>query len=278
LHFLCGLSTSTNQPRRTGVFKLDYLVVCETQRSRDQAHYARVNLTMLADLPNYEFLKFWDAELPYKKWIWGIVPSVFLSQLMMCQQYQPRLISSAVATVDRFVPQWLCWPTDLDIPGLRLMSEQNKEHLQVYALVAEERLFHLQCFFKRARAPPPGSSYYIQSKLQWWWLCKMDGHNFQIYKIKGNARSNGSYWVEKILLIDPSQTHDLVSAVTAVPPNVQNWELPLVLHYTDKTAEHNGSQLHLYHCALVPSLFLHEVESALASPKEKQGYVGRYKN
>ena len=107
-------------------------------------------------------------------------------------------------------------------------------------------------------------------------LWKKEGMNIQGYKIKGNLRPDGTYWVEKILMVEQSQTHKLVSAVTAKPPDLHDWELPLFLEYTETVGEKKGQQLHLYHCALVPSSFQHEVEEALGQPRGANGHPGQF--
>lgn len=231
---------------------------------------------MLAGLVNFETMKFWEAELPNRQWIWGVVPSMFLSKLLLCQQYQKRCTASVLGgPAARVEAKWLCWPSHLDIPGLQLLSQQFEEHVEVFAPVPRGDLFHLQSFFKGGRTPPAGYSYYLQSKLQWWWLFKKDGHSMQAYKIKGNVRRDGSYWVQNILLIMPSVSHEMISAVTAVPPNLQDWELPLFLEYKDIATDARGAQLHLYHCALVPESFQAEVDLALAAPRGLNGHPGQ---
>ena len=106
----------------------------------------------------------------------------------------------------------------------------------------------------------------------------MNNPAVQAYKIKGNVRDDGSYWVQNILLIDPSQSHQLISAVTAAPPVLEDWELPLFLEYKETSGNSAGSMLHLYHCAMVPSSFQTEVEAALGATRGNQGHPGQFQS
>ena len=244
-------------------------------------HFVRGNLAMLLELPNYESMKFWEAETAGREWIWGVLPSMFLSELFLYQQYQQRRLGGGGTlmggTGDRFETKWLCWPATLDISGLNGdLSIQYQEHVKAFAPVARNNQFRLQSYFKNGRTPPPGWCFYLQARLQMWWLFKKDGLHTQAYKIKGNVRKDGTYWVQNILLVEPSSTHELVSAVTAKPPNLQDWELPLFLEFSEMKGVKAGSKLHLYHCALVPSSFLEEVEWALRQPRGQNGHPGKF--
>lgn len=249
---------------------------CVVQETADQGFYLKKNLELLHKVPNFPGMQYWEADQKKsQEWIWGILPSVFLAKLLCCQEYTKLLPADGFTSdPDIFNPAWMQWPVSLEIPGLDLLSRQNEERVEACAPVPRADLYALQSFFKDGMPPPAGHTFYVQSKMHWWWLFREERGVSQCFKIRGNIRRDGTYWVQNILLIDPSQTHELVSAVTATPPNIHSVKLPLILDYKE-VGDKAGQQLQLFHCCLLPKSFLEEVKATLDSTRGPGGFMGQ---
>ena len=227
--------------------------------------------THFPEVKTFEYWGSWPRD-----WIVGVLPSIFLAELMYRDHYERVIVWDRLANVhqhydlSRFV-----WPYNCGIPGLQRTGRRSlawavgdgggQWENGVDEVDDPGMLWKL---FKGGAVSATNESWYIQGKAQFFWVFRhLPNGNREVLKVAGEFHK-GRFHIacvqrrhEGVTLSQVVHTSGLDAASTT---------LPLIALYLD---DRFSERLTMFHCSLVPQQLLADFETTMKEIRGKDGWI-----
>ena len=219
--------------------------------------------------------EFWKGARSPGRWIRGCLPSIYLGELILRDNYQVQndwnRVIGHVVTPGRapWDPTLNVWPYDVGIRGV------NGPPSLVWAAGpegSEEDSWHNQMlyeYFPLGTPTPAGDSWYLHGKGHFFWVFRqVPGQDLQILKVCGDINVDGQFDIACVQRARQNVTLSRVVHTTAL--DAQATSLPLAMVYFDQQFM---ERMCFFHCALVPEKLQRDFQDIMGEARGAHGWI-----